>query len=271
MTPFSFDIRAIATPLESCTSLRAGHLDPDVLKALRANDFDQAPVLDEQGAAIGVLETVAAESLRAADRPLELDDPAIDRGVLPTECSVGALLTALSRSRGVLVRGDGYEAMVTVSDLNRHRFRAVLYGAFAELESLLARLIDVAYEDAWEWLQTLREDVQARLAGYWTVAQRRGVDIGPQAAATLTELLAVVGTANDLRRQLGFATRAAFDRQTSGMPEYRNRIMHPVRPLVLDRSEVSQLAVSLARVEALVRSVRAALAERGYGSRVAWL
>jgi len=267
------DLRSISTSMEDCLSFHPGTIQPALVSELRRRDFDQAPVVDDFGQAIGVLETAVAESLAERGEILEVSNPSIMRQRLPALADMDSVLAVLSQTLGVLVVDDDsrYLGLVTVSDLNRHRFRAMLYAAFAELEALIARLIDVSYDDPWLWLDPLREDIQARLVGYWEVSKRRGVSIGPQAACTLTELLDVLAGSSAMRREVGFASRSSFEKHSGGFPDYRNRVMHPVRPLVLSRDEVSKLREMLARLQALTTRVRSALAEHGYGSRVTWL
>jgi hypothetical protein len=267
-----FSLQAISTPLQSCRCLRVGKLAPDAIIALQAGDFDQAPVLDDDGNVLGVIETVNAERLAEQGAPLSLDSDLIVRTRMSSNCTIDALLGALAEAQSVLVESENGElGLVTVSDLNRHRFRTYLYFAFAELEALLARLIDVTYDNPWEWLVDLREDIQARLVGYWEISKRRGVDIGPQAAATLTELLMAVATSDRIRSRLGYRSRKSFDKLAGSLPEYRNRVMHPIRPLVLDREEVAKVKEALTSVETLVREARAMLTELGQSSRVPWL
>lgn len=269
----AFNLRAISTPLQSCRCLSVGRLTQEAIEALRSGDFDQAPVLDQHGKALGVIETISAGILANEGADLSAQSDLIEKTRVPADCTIDVLLAALSNAQGVLVEGENERdlGLVTVSDLNRHRFRSYLYFTFAELEALLARLIDVSYDDPWKWLVDLREDVQARLVGYWEISKRRGVDIGPQAAATLTELLAATANSDLLRRRLGYLSRNSFQKVSGSLPEYRNRVMHPIRPLVLDRHEVAKVREALTSVETLVREARAMLAELGQSSRVPWL
>jgi len=266
------DLRSIATPFEDCVSLRVGEVVPEVLARLEQSEFTQAPVLDHDGRPLGVIATNAARAILDRHATLESDSQEIIRDRLPVACAVERLLASLKDASGLLVEDDGEACgLVALSDLNRHGFRSVLYGVFAELEALLARLIDVAFPDPWVWLESLREDLQARLVGYWEVSRRRGVNIGPQAGATTTELLRVLAWSEELRRSLGYPSRSAFDRATSSIPDHRNMVMHPVRPLLLDPSEVVHLQEALEHVLSLIDRSRAVLASRGYGSRVHWL
>jgi hypothetical protein len=267
------DLRSISTPLDQCVVLEPGPLDTRVVAELRRRDFGQAPVINGSGMPLGVIETRVAEKMLESGQHLSETDQSIIRLRLPMIPSVEVVLDGLSKARGLVVaeESNSYRGLLTVSDLNRHRFRAVLYGAFAELESLLARLIDVSYADHSLWLDQLRGEVRERLDSYWAESKQRGVDIGPQAGCTLTELIEVVRFSDSLRTDLGFKSKSHYDRQTGRLPEYRNRVMHPVRPLVFGRVEVSRLNSVLKEVRTMSEAARQVLAELGLGSRVVWL
>ena len=89
--------------------------------------------------------------------------------------------------------------------------------------------------------------------GYWELAKRRDVDIGPLAAVTLSNLLTVVRTSRGILAELGFESERAFRECTDSLPEFRNRMMHAVRPLVLDHDGVEKL-YRVARVLEMLRN-----------------
>ena len=128
--------------------------------------------------------------------------------------------------------------LFTRADLNRHPFRAEIYFALAHLESELAQLIRRSFDDPWDWLDLLSEEKQARIIGYWEISKRRGVDHGPVGAAMLTELLQIATKSDRLRKLLGFESKKLFKSATGRIPDLRNQIMHPVRPLIVDESSV---------------------------------
>ena len=91
------------------------------------------------------------------------------------------------------------------------------------------------------------------MLGYWELSKRRGVDISPLAAVTLTQLLTIVAKVDGLRERLGFNRRKEINREIGRVPEFRNRIMHPVRPLILEQMDVGN-AYSVARFVENVRN-----------------
>ncbi len=153
---------------------------------------------------------------------------------------------------------DDWFALVTISDLNRHSFRSLLYPILAELESALAKLIERHCEDPWVWLDTTSEDTQIRLIGRWEYERRRSVDTTPVAGCTLIDMINIVARFRDLRSTLGFASRNKFDDATGSFSNLRNKIMHPVRPLILDPDDVCQLQETLAAILRLTEGTIAA-------------
>lgn len=264
---------SISTLIESCLCFQVGPVDRELLAALESHGYDQAPVLDGNGKPLGLVAVAAARALLADGLPITLDDADIDRPRSQLQSPLGQVLHVLSDAGAVLVDDDNGKCygLLTISDLNRHSFRSVLYGVFAELEALMARLVDVSFVDPWRWLETLSEDVQARLIGYWKLAEKRNVDIGPLAGCTLTELLKIVAASPDVRDLLRCRSRNQFEKLAGSLPEFRNRVMHPVRPLVLGKDDVTRMSATMDTVQELIARVRAALSDRGLGSRVHWL
>src|SRR5262249_18463014 len=144
---------------------------------------------------------------------------------------------------------DPYEyiGLITISDLNRHAFRSVIYTVMADLEAALARLVEHEFADPWDWIRLVAEDHQAIVLGNWELAKRKGVDVGPIAATTLTNVLTIAAKSQHLRDLLGFKSRGQIDDAVGGLPDVRNRVMHPVRPIVLGAADVDDLRSRLDR------------------------
>ena len=92
----------------------------------------------------------------------------------------------------------------------------------------MAQLVAETFSDPWEWLKHLDDNRAARIFGYWEIAKRRNVDIGPVACTTLAELTRVLNREPRLYLKLGLAEKEVLKR-TETLPEFRNRVMHPVR------------------------------------------
>ncbi len=246
----------VATPMQECVMVSPGEVDPAVLALLERKDFDQAPI-GRRHSVNGVVETSYLRELVAHGRPLQLGDAAITFPKLEVVSPLREVFRVLGGHRAAIVvfdtgerEADPYEyvGLITISDLNRHAFRSVIYSLMADLEAALARLIDRAFADPWAWVRLLAEDHQATVLGHWELAKRKGVDVGPIAAMNLTNLLTVVAKSEHLRDLLGFPSKSQVDNVSGGIPDLRNRVMHPVRPVVLGEAGVEELRSQLDRV-----------------------
>lgn len=239
----SIDVTELHTPITSCVSVALGAVRKDLLEQLEAAGYDQAPVFGDDGDVLGLVETRQLRALFIEDRSLTADGP-ISQPTIAGKTTVDALLTALTASRAALVAARGSPSpigLVTISDLNRHAFRKVIYSVVAELEDRLARLIERRFSDPWQWLARLSEDHQIRLLGYVEVTRRRDVDVSPVAACTLTQLLRVVGAFSDLRQVFGCQSGTRWESLAGPVIDLRNRVMHPARPMVLGQEDVARL------------------------------
>ena len=240
----------IMTPASRCICLRLGKIDGSALKSLEDNDYDFAPVLDEADLALGLISTVRAKELAPQCGFLTSADLEREHLRLPETVDLNRLLTALRNRPAILVGPEmGADAppivwtgFLTIYDLNRHYFRALLYSLIAELEVSLASTIEAGWRDPWDWIEILNEEEQARIIGYWRLAERRHADIGPTAAFMLTQLLKVTGRDKRTLTDLGFQSKSEFEQMSGSFPELRNQIMHPVRPLILRPQDTERLA-----------------------------
>lgn len=68
---------------------------------------------------------------------------------------------------------------------------AGLFVILSEIETSLARGIEVAYEEPREWIEFLSRQSQARILGYWEVAKRENVNAGAIKSCNLGDLIAI--------------------------------------------------------------------------------
>lgn len=274
------ELETLCVPLKECLSVRTGAVDPCVLAELEARCYDQALVYPlDKNHLLGLVETQRLRTLHISAEPLVAEDLSVrDEGHrfhVGSFVTVGQVLERMSERRAVIViRGSsatesGYVewnyGLLTISDLNRQPFRAALYSPLAELESGMAVVVASHFHDPWEWVKTLGEEQQVRVRRYWKRAKRGGVDVGPIAAATLSQLLQVVAKNRDLLAKLGYESRADFEGHTGRIPELRNSVMHPVKPLVLDQDDVASVRQTVASVIALYRRVEKCIERSPWG------
>ena len=259
------ELRRMCTPLRTAVSVTLGPVDPTTLALLEERGFDQAPVKDSTGRVVGLVKThhlralaERAEHLPAKDLMLHEDGWWLQ---IRSSVTIDALLERMTRRRAVILVEDNESTpfdnaesvlgLLTISDLNRHMMRSALYSLMAHVEAELAALVETTIPDAWAWIHGLNENHQVTILGYWELSKRRGVDVGPVAATTLSQLLQVTARSKALLALLGFASRNQFEDQTGRIPDLRNRVMHPVRPLVLDPEDIANVCQAVAAVRIL--------------------
>ncbi len=264
------ELRTLCVPLDQCTSVKTGKVAPTILAELETRGFGQAPAyVSDRMNVFGLISTERLRKLLEAGHDIDGNDPEIRNEAhflytgpfLNLEC----LLSTMSKRQAVFVVRESRATehgsvawnygLLTISDLNRHALRSALYTLFSLLESGLASLIRDSYAESWEWIRTLGENHQVGILGYWELSRRKGVDVGPIAAATLAQLLQVVSRNKDLLATLGFKSRTEFEKLTAHVPETRNWIMHPVRPLIFDTTDVAALRETVASVLSLNKTV----------------
>jgi hypothetical protein len=270
----SVDVSLMYTPIEECVAVQLGPIGTQVLARLSGHGYDDAPVVQD-GRVLGAVSMVELQTLLDQGQDLGVANLRLtDRAQWLTSSSktrvpIFQLLTVLlgdrctfvcDAPRTVLDTAGPVRGFLTISDLNRHVFRAALYGAFAALEAQLAAFIEASCRDPWEWIKSLSEEHQVRILGYWDLSKRHGLDVGPVAAATLTNLLTVAAKSSTIREALGFTKRSEIEKVVGAVPNVRNAVMHPVRPLIGRHDDVQRVLQTMRTVAALHDSLARAAA-----------
>lgn len=267
------DLRSMCVPLEACICVVPGDVDPAVLTILENRGFDQAPVYDSQRRIVwGLVETRCLRFLAECGERLSTEDPALsarETWFRIGHCvSIDDILDTMAQQRAVLVvqESDATEyghvewtlGLMTISDLNRPALRAALYSLMSHVERGLAVLVERIIPDPLEWIRTLSEDQQVGILDYWELSRQRGVDVGPVVVTTLTQLIRVVSRSKDMLTRLGFQSRKKFDSLAGSIPDLRNAVMHPVRPLILEQDDVAGIRKIVLAVHELADRIRKA-------------
>ena len=257
------DIVDIWVDAVDCVVTVPGPVDPLVVKELRANEFDHSPVLEPDGSVLGLVRTDYLQELLETGRPVIGDDPAMNgeaRWELDgPELSLVELLKKFLRVPAVMVIEPDVGTLVgllTVSDLNKQAVRNCLYALMANLEVQLATLVTKSFDDPWDWMRLLREEHQVHVLGYWELAKKRQVDVGPTASITLAQLLTIAEKAPEIRLILGYDSRGSFNNDFGRIPVIRNCVMHPVRPLFLGREDVDRVLSVIHVIQKSARRLR---------------
>lgn len=284
--PGIIDLRDLCIPLDKCASVQLGEVTQSDCEWLLQNGFDQA-VVQVPTSPIGwrLVSTKHLGWLVKERRALTLDDS----HYLPDDTAelafdlwftgLDELVGCLTTRSAALVYGESKvttfgpadereEALcrevfglITLADLNTQVVRAAAYDRLSRLEIGLANLVASNHAEPWDWIGKLNEDAQVRIIGSWELSKRHNVQLDPISASTLVQLISVLSKSSSILASLGFRSRKEFDKSTGKIAAIRNRIMHPVRPLVLEGSEVQEL-YSVLRVLGDLQTRVAAVIER---------
>lgn len=264
------DIDNLCIPINKCVCIKPGDIKIDILNLLENNDFDFAPVLDSnENYVIGLAERIYLKKLLNENKTLSNKDPNISDEKhfieLGSNITIDYLLEKFLDIDAAIIYsemdGEKYgsilsvKGLLTISDLNRHPIRSTLYGLISVLESGLAKLIKNYFSDHWDWIAKLNEENQVRIIGYWELSKRKGVDIGPLEAAMLSQLIQIISKTKELMDQLSYRSRTEFDKGAGKIPHIRNCVMHPVRPLILDKKDVKKLYETVIFIQDLIKRI----------------
>lgn len=257
------NLEEIMVRIKDCISVRVGPVDARIVSALEEKNFDQAPVFLDDNFVLGGITTKRLKHLLESGKELLKTDNDIRLNEIYSPCcSLIRLLEFFSEHSFGFVcaeldddeTGTTYHmvrGLITISDLNKHYVRSLVYILLSKLETLIATFIKTL-SDPSEWLDKMNEETLVRILGYWELSKRRNVDIGPIEACSISDLFNIISKNEKLRRNLSYVSRNAFDDATGRIPMLRNSIMHPVRPMVVNSKDVISLRETIERVVELV-------------------
>lgn len=284
--PYEVNVAHLCIPLPDCLRVELGPVSGQILKDLENRRYDQAPVSSPAGNELPSL--VLTTTLRAL-RKKGLELTGSDLVDTPTHGGLGpslfvpirAVLEHFVDHNAAILRFDAdpqlrdFEpvplaregmqrepvrrqepylgeiyGLATLADLNKHEIRRAAYELLLDIESALADLIKLDALEPWEWIDKLPPDERNRIVGYWKLAERDGVEINPISGTFLPQMLKIAYRSEWLKPRLGLSSRNQFDREVNVISEFRNSIMHPVRPLISHNKDVRD---TIAAIDVLMR------------------
>lgn len=246
------DLRHLSTPRERCLSLQTGKIDAMKVDEAETNRFDQIPVIDSQDRLCGIISTKQARSMLEESMPIGEVDHGLSLHTVDDRMELFELLEVFGAHRAVVFRRSpedethdaNWFALVTLSDLNRHPFRAYLYPLFAALEAYMAELIDLVHRDPWEWFKWTSPHSRPTIIGRWELEKKDSIDSTAVSGCEFRDLMLVIQCSKRIRRQLHYDD-VWFKKMVQVMSDLRNDVMHPVRALVRDEKGVRSLREKL--------------------------
>jgi hypothetical protein len=264
--PHHVELQRVLVLLPKCVTATKGTVDPSVVNTLRDRRFDYAPVSGLSTVvgwgliSLPKLEDLHGRELELTEREVEPDEVALR--VLPVEAMpLGQVLAIFMELAACLfVRPDegAVCGFMTRSDLNHREIRRAAYELLAEVEEGLANIVRLDYGDPWNWIDKLSsEDDRARVVGYWELLKRRSIESDPLSLLTVIQLLGLAGKSTWIRERLGHKSRTSLEGSVPGIAEFRNRVMHPVRPLISRAEDIKKFTGTIVGLETILGRLRA--------------
>jgi len=118
-------------------------------------------------------------------------------------------------------------------------------------------------DDEMTVLKHLGEFDQIRLLGQYYVLKRTGVEISLLAGATLSQLVKIAREVPEVCKTLQFSSKGQLDKSTGSIITLRNKVMHPVRPLIHRQEDVAKVLKTVERLEDLRQRLHHAFSKLG--------
>lgn len=131
--------------------------------------------------------------------------------------------------------------LVTPSDLNRQAARTYFYMLVSDFEIKLADSIRREFSDPAEALEHLGEQQRQKIRHSQSAAESRNIDSDYISYMDLSDLVNIAAKTPSLRDGFGYPSRSSWEGAVNSIVDVRHRIMHPVRPLLDDASELDRL------------------------------
>ena len=231
--------------------------DLEAVRSMMADDrFDVVPVAEPGEPVTEYVVTVAwGDFTEVERREIKAD------GTLPQRTPLDEVVRAFderNRQHLFLTRYGRVTGLVTVSHLNCRQSRVYFYSLFSELEMALARLIgqEVAASRVTneEVLSLVRDGVRES----YEQDRERNVDADPTEYFHINDLTTVIVKLGLHKSVLDFSGNNAFTKPLNRLVKLRNRVAHPVRPLVGGRDTVRSLWRDLLVIDNLLAQLRRA-------------
>ena len=263
LLPVMIELADISTPRQQAIVARIGPVDLAVVDAATTVRIQAIPVVDADGASIGVVETSRLAQLAAMRQALTPDAVTTDVPMLPYTVPVPALVHLLAATGMVLHAADpddiefspDWFGIVTVADLNRPVFRAHVYQMVVVLETSLGQLIMDEFGDDWGAIRLLSEGTQRRVREFWEEERNEGIDLSPIMTVTLSDLFHIAVESHRVWRLAGYDNPAQLRDIAHEINDLRNVIMHPVRPLIVNRHDLLTLDAGLQQLDHLTSAI----------------
>lgn len=219
----------------------------DARRYAEKKSFDLIPLIDSHDRIVGVYDRKAGLRISPTNESLVTRDTAISDLVE---------VFATNPRRGFLVfYGQEIVGLVTPADLNKAPARINFYNLMSELELAIAGLIREHFPERDSALAMLSEHRHIEIHRNNSFLALEGTDVDVTEALYLSDMITIVAKTPQLRGRLGFSSRSNCENEINGLVEFRNDIMHVVRPVVGPRRKMSELAQYVQQARELLAQI----------------
>ena len=242
----------LQTPLAGATVARPDDFQAVALRLLRANNFDQAPVV-ERGEPVGFVLT-AAPSRTGRAKVRDVVQPILPSAIAAEATPLEEALPWLHTGGFLyLLRGQSIIGFVVPSDLNKQAGRSYAYIALAELELRLADKVRAMASQS-EVLGLLQPNEATAVAKRLRLHTEANVEADLVSEMNLSHLLRIVGSDMSFLASASL-TVEEWKRFSSGVTQLRNKVAHATRALVETPRDVAELRQVSDAIPAVVDSL----------------
>lgn len=261
--PVMIDITTISTPRQAAIVATVGKIEPAVVKQAEEARVRAVPMLDANGACLGAISLQKMGKLLASKTPLTPDHATFRCAFIPHLVPVLELLKLLAEHGMIMHRADpdaddyqtDWFGIVTTADLNRPIFRAHIYQMLVILETSLGHLIMDEFGDDWGAIRLLSDHTQRRIREFYDEERAEGIDLSPVTNATLSDLFHIATESNRVWSLMGFDSPNQLREVGHRISDIRNRIMHPVRPLIVNERELTEIVAGVEDIETVTTTL----------------
>ncbi len=248
-------LSTISTPAEHLLSIKPGPVDPTIIERAEDRGWTRIPVLTDDGDLAGLIPARKLRKLIETGEPIDPAKAEITVPEMPGHVTILELLDALRDSHAVIHRADpeddrpdNWFALITSADLNRPLFRAAVYTVIAMLETSLGELIMEEFDDDWGAIRLLSDSTEARVRDFWREQKDEGLDLSPVVQLTLSDMFHIARESRNVWRMIGFDSPDALAPVARDINDVRNRVMHPIQPLIPRERDVAFIRDAVARM-----------------------
>lgn len=261
--PVMIDLTTISTPRQVAIVVHVGKIDLAVVVEATEARVRSLPLLDSAGNCLGTISVARLAELAASKTELTPEHATIRCNIVPHLIPVLDLLRLLAE-HGMIMHSadpdaDDYQAdwfgIVTTADLNRPIFRAHIYQMLVILETSLGHLIMDEFGDDWGAIRLLSDHTQRRIRDFYDEERAEGIDLSPVTNATLSDLFHIATESNRVWSLMGFDSPQHLREVGHRISDIRNRIMHPVRPLIVNERELTEIVAGVEDIEPLTTTL----------------